>query len=150
GLKIALTTLNTGRLSLPASCVGAAKWSLTVAREWARERVQWGRPVGRHEAIAKKIAFIAASAYGLESMVDLSCVLADDDRNDIRIEAALAKLYASELAWQVADELVQIRGGRRYEPADSLAARGERRIPDEHVLRVRGYTGLLDAAPGSS
>src|SRR5690606_38969997 len=70
GLKIALTTLNTGRLSLPASCVGAAKWSLAVAREWARERVQWGRPVGQHEAIAKKIGFIAASAYGLEAMVD--------------------------------------------------------------------------------
>ncbi len=135
GLKIALTTLNTGRLSLPASCVGAAKWSLAVAREWARERVQWGRPVGQHEAIAKKIGFIAASAYGLEAMVDLSCVLADDDRNDIRIEAALAKLYASELAWQVADELVQIRGGRGYETADSLAARGERPIPVEQLLR---------------
>jgi alkylation response protein AidB-like acyl-CoA dehydrogenase len=135
GLKIALTTLNTGRLSLPAMCVGSAKWSLGVAREWAGERVQWGLPVARHEAIAKKLAFMAASAYGMEAMLELSCRLADDHRNDIRIEAALAKLYASELAWQVADELIQIRGGRGYETAESLAARGERAIPAEQLLR---------------
>ncbi|HEX6967540.1 MAG TPA: acyl-CoA dehydrogenase family protein [Micromonosporaceae bacterium] len=135
GLKIALTTLNTGRLSLPAMCVGAGKWSLNVARQWAAERVQWGRPVGEHEAVAKKLAFIAASTYGMEAMLDLCCRLADDDRNDIRIEAALVKLYASELAWQVADELVQIRGGRGYETADSSAARGERPIAVEQLLR---------------
>jgi hypothetical protein len=127
--------LNTGRLSLPAMCVGAAKWCLGVAREWASERVQWGLPVARHEAVAKKIAFIAGSAYGLEAMLELSCRLADDDRNDIRIEAALAKLYASELAWTVADELIQIRGGRGYETGDSLGARGERPIPAEQILR---------------
>lgn len=135
GFRIALTTLNTGRLSLPASCVGAAKWCLTVGREWANERVQMGRPIARHEAIGKKLAFIAATAYGMESMLELSCLLADDDRNDIRIESALIKLYGSELAWQVADELIQIRGGRGYETADSLAARGERPIGAEQLLR---------------
>jgi hypothetical protein len=135
GLKIALTTLNTGRLSLPAMCVGAGKWCLAVARQWAAERVQWGLPVARHEAVAKKIAFIAATTYGLESMLDLACMLADDDRNDIRIEAALVKLYGSEMAWLMADELIQIRGGRGYETADSLAARGERAINAEQILR---------------
>ncbi|GFJ92077.1 acyl-CoA dehydrogenase [Phytohabitans rumicis] len=135
GLKIALTTLNTGRLSLPAMCVGAGKWSLNVAREWAAERVQWGRPVGQHEAVAKKIAFIAATTYAMESMLDLCCLIADDDRNDIRIEAALVKLFASEMAWQVADELIQIRGGRGYETAASLAARGERAVEVEQILR---------------
>jgi hypothetical protein len=135
GLKIALTTLNTGRLSLPAQCVGAGKWCLSAARTWAIERVQWGHPVGRHEAVAKKIAFIAATTYGLESMLDLCCMLADDDRNDIRIEAALVKLFGSEMAWQMADELVQIRGGRGYETAASLAARGERAIAAEQTLR---------------
>ncbi len=135
GLKIALTTLNTGRLSLPAMCVGAGKWCLNVARQWAGERVQWGLPVGRHEAVAKKLAFIAATTYGMEAMLELSCRLADDDRNDIRIEAALAKLYASEMAWLAADELVQMRGGRGYETAASLAARGERPIAAEQILR---------------
>ncbi|MGE5290832.1 MAG: acyl-CoA dehydrogenase family protein [Micromonosporaceae bacterium] len=135
GLKIALTTLNTGRLSLPATCAAAGKWALKIAREWSSERVQWGRPVGEHEAIAKKISFIAATSYALEAMVDLASQLADDKRNDIRIEAALAKLYASEMAWLIADELVQIRGGRGYETAASLAARGERGVPAEQLLR---------------
>ena len=135
GLKIALTTLNTGRLSLPAMCVGAGKWCLAVARQWAAERVQWGLPVARHEAVAKKLAFIAATTYGLEAMLDLCCLLADDERNDIRIEAALVKLYGSEMAWLMADELIQIRGGRGYETGDSLAARGERAINAEQILR---------------
>ncbi|MER5419265.1 acyl-CoA dehydrogenase family protein [Streptosporangium roseum] len=135
GLKIALTTLNTGRLSLPAVCAGNAKWAVKIAREWGDARVQWGRRIGEHEAVARKIAFIAGTAYALEAVMDLSCRLADEESNDIRIEAALAKLYASEMAWQVADELVQIRGGRGYETAESLAARGERGVPAEQVLR---------------
>ncbi|SCG39160.1 hypothetical protein GA0070609_0681 [Micromonospora echinaurantiaca] len=135
GLKIALTTLNTGRLSLPAMCVGAGKWALHVARGWAAERVQWGRPVGEHEAVAQKLSFMAATTYGMETMLDLCCLLADDDRNDIRIEAALVKLYASEMAWRIADDLIQIRGGRGYETAESLAARGERPAAVEQLLR---------------
>jgi alkylation response protein AidB-like acyl-CoA dehydrogenase len=135
GLKIALTTLNTGRLSLPAMCVGAGKYALAAAREWTAERVQWGRAVGHHEAVAKKLAFIAGSTYGMQAMLEMSCLLADDDRNDIRIEAALVKLYASELASQVADELIQIRGGRGYETAESLKARGERPVAAEQLVR---------------
>jgi len=135
GLKIALSTLNVGRLSLPALCTGSAKWCLKIAREWSGLRVQWGRPVGEHEAVAGKVAFIAATAYGLEAMLDLATELADAGRTDIRIEAALAKLYGSEMAWLIADELVQIRGGRGYETAESLAARGERGVPAEQILR---------------
>jgi alkylation response protein AidB-like acyl-CoA dehydrogenase len=150
GLRIALSTLNAGRLSLPAICAGEMKWCVTIAREWSRERVQWGRPIGQHEAVAGKVAFIAASAYGLEAMVDLAGALADAGQTDIRIEAALAKLYGSEMAWLVADELVQIRGGRGFEKAESLAARGERGVPAEQVLRdlrinriVEGSTEIM-------
>jgi alkylation response protein AidB-like acyl-CoA dehydrogenase len=135
GLKIALTTLNAGRLSIPAVCAAAGKWSLKIAREWSVERVQWGRPVGEHAAVAEKIAFIAATTYGLESVLELSAQLADAGSKDIRIEAALAKLWASEMAWKIADELVQIRGGRGYETAESLRARGERAVPAEQILR---------------
>jgi alkylation response protein AidB-like acyl-CoA dehydrogenase len=135
GLKIALTTLNTGRLSLPACCAATGKLALKIAREWSRERVQWGRPVGEHEAVAKKISFIAATTYALEAVVELSSQLADDKRNDIRIEAALAKLYCSEMGSKITDELVQIRGGRGYETAASLAARGERGVPAEQMQR---------------
>jgi alkylation response protein AidB-like acyl-CoA dehydrogenase len=135
GLKIALTTLNAGRLAIPAMCTGAGKWSLKIAREWSRERVQWGRPVGQHPAVAHKIAFIAATTFALEAVLDLSALLADEDRKDIRIEAALAKLWSSEMAWRIADELIQIRGGRGYETATSLRARGERAVGAEQLLR---------------
>src|SRR3954451_5040617 len=135
GLKIALSTLNTGRLALPAICVGQSKWATKIAREWASERVQWGRPVGKHDAVAQKVAFIAGSAFGLEAMLDVASRLADEKRNDIRIEAAIAKLYGSELGWKIADELMQIRGGRGYETAESLKARGEKPIPVEQHLR---------------
>jgi alkylation response protein AidB-like acyl-CoA dehydrogenase len=135
GLKIALTTLNTGRLSLPASCVAAGKWCLKIAREWSAAREQWGRPIAEHEAVGKKISFIAATTFALEAVLDLSSQMADEDRNDIRIEGALAKLFASEMGWLMADELVQIRGGRGFETAESLAARGEKAVPAEQVLR---------------
>ncbi|MEU2732795.1 acyl-CoA dehydrogenase family protein [Streptomyces griseoviridis] len=135
GLKIALTTLNTGRLSLPASCVAAGKWCLKIAREWSAAREQWGKPLAHHEAVGAKISFIAATTFALEAVLDLSSQMADEDRNDIRIEGALAKLYASEMGWRMADDLVQLRGGRGFETAASLAARGERAVPAEQLLR---------------
>jgi hypothetical protein len=135
GLRIALTTLNTGRLSLPAICLAMAKYSLKISREWSGERKQWGQPIGKHDPIAQKLAFLAGTAFGLEAMLDVSSRLADDKRNDIRIEAAIAKLYGSELGWQAVDEMVQIRGGRAYETAESLARRGEKPIPAEQMLR---------------
>lgn len=135
GLKIALSTLNTGRLSLMAIAVGASKWATKIAREWTSERVQWGLPIGKHDAVAQKLAFIAGSAFGLEAMLDVSARLADDKRNDVRIEAALCKVYGSELSWRVIDELVQVRGGRGYETAASLKARGEKPVPVEQCMR---------------
>jgi alkylation response protein AidB-like acyl-CoA dehydrogenase len=135
GLRIALATLNTGRLSIPATCAASARWSLKMAREWGSSRVQWGQPVAKHEAMAMKVAYMAAMAFGLEAVVDLSSLLSDEGRSDIRIEAALAKLYCSEHAWQLADDLLQLRGGRGFETAESLMARGERPIPAEQQLR---------------
>ena len=139
GLRIALSTLNTGRLALMAIAVGACKWATKIAREWATERVQWGRPIGKHDAVAQKVAFIAGSAFGLEAMLDVAARLADNEANDVRIEAALCKLYGSELAWRVIDALLQVRGGRGYETAASLKARGEKPVPVEQMMRdMRG------------
>jgi alkylation response protein AidB-like acyl-CoA dehydrogenase len=135
GLRIALSTLNTGRLSLPAICAAMTKYALKISREFAGTRKQWGAPVGKHDPVAQMLAFVAGSAFGIEALVDVSSRLADDKRNDIRIEAALAKLYASELGWQVVDTMIQIRGGRGYETADSLRARGEKPVPAEQLLR---------------
>ena len=135
GLKIALATLNTGRLAIPAICAGVCKWATKIAREFASQRVQWGKPIGEHDEPAQRIAFIAATAYGLEAMLDVASRLADEKRNDVRIEAAIAKLYGSEMGWRVIDELMQVCGGRGYETAASLQARGLRGVPVEQVLR---------------
>ncbi|MEI2764471.1 MAG: acyl-CoA dehydrogenase family protein [Dermatophilaceae bacterium] len=135
GLRIALATLNTGRLSVPAMCLSVTKYALKIAREFATERKQWGSAVGKHDPVAQKLAYIAGTAFGLEAVVDVASKLADDKRNDIRIEAALAKLYGSEMGWSAVDTMVQIRGGRAYETAESLKARGEKPVPAEQLLR---------------
>src|SRR5690606_365386 len=135
GLKIALTTLNAGRLAIPAMCTAASKWSLKIAREWCAARVQWGRPIGEHAAVGAKVSYIAATTYALEAVLDLSATMCDENRNDIRIEAALAKLWSSEMSCRIADELLQIRGGRGYETAASLRARGERAVGAEQLVR---------------
>jgi hypothetical protein len=136
GLRVALTTLNTGRLTLPAACTGLAKRCLRVAREWARDRVQWGAPIGKHAAVADKLARMAAQTFAMESMVLFASSLVDRDKHaDVRLEAALCKLWATERTWEIVNETMQIRGGRGYETAQSLAGRGEKPVAVERFLR---------------
>jgi alkylation response protein AidB-like acyl-CoA dehydrogenase len=135
GLKLALTTLNTGRLTIPATTAASAKWCVKVARDWAAEREQWGAPVGKHDAVAQMLGRMAATAFAMEAVNDIAAGLADAGTSDIRLEAAMAKMFNSEGAWQVVDDCMQIRGGRGYETASSLASRGEPAIPLERLMR---------------
>ncbi|HWK88456.1 MAG TPA: acyl-CoA dehydrogenase family protein, partial [Longimicrobium sp.] len=119
----------------PMSAAYGAKVAVEVARKWAAERVQWGAPIGKHDAVAQMLGGMAADAFAVESMAELSSLLADQARNDIRLEAAIAKLWTTEIGWRIVDDLLQIRGGRGYETADSLRARGEDPIPVERFMR---------------
>lgn len=147
GLKVALSTLNAGRLSIPASSIGMAKKSLAIARQWSAERVQWGVPIGRHAAIAEKIRRIAAQAFAMEAMLLVTSRLVDrDKRADIRLEASMCKLWSTEKAWQCLDDVMQIRGGRGYENVSSLAARGERPDPVERLMRDNRVTTIFEGS----
>jgi alkylation response protein AidB-like acyl-CoA dehydrogenase len=136
GLRVALTTLNTGRLTLPAACVGLSRRCLEITRSWAGKRVQWGAPIGKHAAIADKVARMAANTFAMEAMTLLAASGVDRDKHaDVRLEAAVCKMWASEAAWEIVNDSVQIRGGRGYETAASLKARGEEPVPLERFLR---------------
>jgi alkylation response protein AidB-like acyl-CoA dehydrogenase len=135
GLKIALTTLNDGRLSIPNTSVGTAKSCLAIVRKWAGERVQWGRPVGKHEAVAHMIADMAARTFAMESVANLATEMSDHKGYDIRLEAAAAKEWNTFRTWEMVDDTMQIRGGRGYETESSLASRGEEPIGVERMMR---------------
>ena len=136
GLRVALATLNTGRITLPAACAGLSKRCLEISTNWARKREQWGQPIGKHAAIAEKIARMSANTFAMEAVVHYISALVDRDKNaDVRLEAAMAKLWASERSWEIVNDTMQIRGGRGYETAESLSARGEIPDPVERLFR---------------
>lgn len=135
GLKLALTTLNTGRLTMPAASTGVGKWCLGVARRWAAQRKQWGAAIGEHESIALKLGYIAGHTFAMDAMTWLTSAMADDAKKDIRIEAAIAKYFCTYHSYRIVDETLQIRGGQGYEAAESLKARGMEGWAVERVLR---------------
>ena len=135
GLRIALTALNTGRLSIPYGALGGAKKALEVTRTWAAHRAQWGKPIGKHEAIGHKVADMAATTFAMESVVTLACQLTDQGKLDLRLESAAAKAWNTSRVWEILDDAMQIRGGRGYEKESSLRVRGERPMPVERMMR---------------
>jgi len=135
GLKVALTTLNTGRLTIPAACVGLSKRLLEICRKWATERIQWGGPIGKHSAIAGKVAEMAGNVFAMEAITFLTSGLVDRKSGDLRIETAMCKMWSTETTWKISDDAMQVRGGRGYETAQSLKGRGEEGVPVERFLR---------------
>ena len=144
GLALALATLNVGRLTVPAACVGLGKQCLSISRRWANERVQWGQAVGLHEPGRQKLAYMAATTFALEAVTWITSHWADQKSCDIRIEAAMSKLFCTEESWKMADMALQLRGGRGYERATSLKARGESAYPVERMMRDSRINTIIE------
>ena len=146
GLKLAFITLNTGRLTLPAAVTGMSKWALMVSRKWALERKQWGSPIGEHEAIASKLSYMSGTVFAMDAMMALVSHMATDKKFDIRLEAAISKLFCTDESWKIIDSTVQIRGGRGYETKKSLKGRGETDYPVERAMRDSRVNTILEGS----
>ncbi len=125
GFKIAMEILNNGRLGLAAGCVGGSKKAIQLATNHATNRKQFGKSIAQFGMIQDKIANMMMDNYAAESMVYLTTALIDRKVHDYSIESAICKVFASESAWRIINESVQIGAGTAY----------MREYPYEQMLR---------------
>lgn len=110
GFKIAMQTLNTGRLGVAAQSIGVASGCLEEAVKYARERKQFGRPIGSFQAISFMIADMATKLEAAKQLVYKAAYMMDT-RQDATLNASMAKYFASEVCNEIAQKAVQIHGG---------------------------------------
>ncbi len=135
GLKIAFMNLGSGRINISAISLGIMKHLARVSRWWGVERVQGGKPIGEHELNTEQLVAMNASIYACEAFLQFVSALADQATADIRLEAAMLKLFSSHALVDTADETLQLRGGRGYESYTSQASRGDTAIAVERLFR---------------
>ncbi|MFL5484918.1 MAG: acyl-CoA dehydrogenase family protein [Gemmatimonadaceae bacterium] len=114
GFGVAVHVLNAGRLTLAAGCTGGTKRTLDEMTSYAEQRVQFGHPLADFEITQRKLSRIASEIYASDSMLGILASLVDRDDIDYSLEAACAKVFASEMVWRAADDMVQLAGGRGY------------------------------------
>jgi alkylation response protein AidB-like acyl-CoA dehydrogenase len=142
GLRVALSTLDFGRCTLCAGCLGGARKALELAVERARTRVQFGRPIAQFGLVKQKIARMAETVFAMDAVTYLAAGLVDRHAGDLMLETAIAKLFCSEASWQVIDDAVQIWGGEGYMREHGL----ERMLRDARINRiVEGATEVMTA-----
>lgn len=144
GLKLALMTLNTGRLTVPALSGASSKQAIFYSHLWCNKRIQWGVPIGKHQAVANMTTRMAAETFAMEAMNWLACALADKGGVDFRLEAAMAKYFCTEAAWRVCDDFMQVRSGRGYESYSSLRDRGDDPMVCERTMRDARVSRILE------
>lgn len=113
GYRIALSNLEGGRIGIAAQSVGMARAAYEAALDYAKERVSFGRPIVEHQAVAFRLADMATRLHAAQLMVLHAAALRDAGQPCLE-EAAMAKLYASEMAEQVCSDAIQIHGGYGY------------------------------------
>ena len=114
GFRVAVNALNGGRLSLAAGCVSATKKLVGEMTRYAEARVQFGAPLASFEITGRKLATIASEAYAADAMVGSLAAALENENVDASLEAACVKVFASEMVWRAADEMVQVAGGRGF------------------------------------
>lgn len=137
GFKVAMATLDEGRLHVAASACGVARRLLTMTTEWSKSRLAFGRPIGENQGISFQLADSATELYAAEQMLFNACWRIDRGER-IPKEAAMCKLFASEMVGRIADRAVQIHGGMGY--MRELAI--ERFYRDVRVMRI--YEGTSE------
>jgi acyl-CoA dehydrogenase family protein 9 len=132
GFGVAVHVLNAGRLTLAAGCTGGTKRTLKEMTSYAEQRVQFGHPLADFEITQRKLSRIASEIYASDSMLGILASLVDRGDNDFSLEAACAKVFASEMVWRAADDMVQLAGGRGYVKPYSY----ERILRDSRINRI--------------
>ncbi len=134
-------TLVSGRLSVAAGCLGVIEDCLAEALDYARTRVQHGKPIGKHQLVQEHIAAIEMARAASDALIERAALAksaADADRGDEALQreadmrVAQAKFFASNAAWEAADHAVQIYGGRGW----SELYRVGRHLQDVRVCRI--------------
>jgi len=136
GFGVAVHVLNAGRLTLAAGCTGGTKRTLNEMTSYAEQRVQFGHPLADFEITQRKLSRIASEVYASDSMLGILASLVDRGDIDFSLEAACAKVFASEMVWRAADEMVQLAGGRGY----------VKPYPYERILRDSRINRIFEGA----
>jgi alkylation response protein AidB-like acyl-CoA dehydrogenase len=132
GFSVAVHVLNAGRLTLAAGCTGGTKRTLKAMTEYAEQRVQFGHPLADFEITQRKLSRIASEVYASDAMLGVLAALVDRGDNDFSLEAACAKVFASEMVWRAADDMVQLAGGRGFVKPYPY----ERMLRDSRINRI--------------
>jgi len=132
GFKVAMEILNNGRFGMGAALSGTMRSVIAKATDHATNRVQFGSRIDGYGAIQEKIAQMSITHYVTESMAYMVAGTMDAGHKDYHLEAAISKIFASEAAWNVTDEAIQILGGNGYMKALGL----EKVMRDLRIFRI--------------
>uniref|UniRef100_A0A4W5QBT8 Very long-chain specific acyl-CoA dehydrogenase, mitochondrial n=1 Tax=Hucho hucho TaxID=62062 RepID=A0A4W5QBT8_9TELE len=132
GFKVAMAILNNGRFGMAAALSGTMKGVITQAVDHAANRVQFGSKIHTYGAIQEKLARMAMLQYVTESMAYMISGNMDSGSKDYHIEAAISKIFASEAAWEVTDECIQVMGGMGFMKGSGV----ERVMRDLRIFRI--------------